>query len=327
MAQEYSAAQPLAPLWKVERALSHDRLAQFWLSRTQLDKAAADADSALVLWKELLAHDPENLEWLRLQATTQTKRGQIFLVAGQPGEGRPLFQAAVSTGEKLITTAPRNLGWLAGLATAHSLLSDALADLGDTSGSLREATVALDIRRRLHDDPSGRVDAENTRNLALSLTKTAVALMNDDAYPEAEKLAAQSVALARELGARTGALPDHRALLAASIETHGETLVGQERQSEGLALYLEARTLRLALVSEFPADIGFRRALAETHTSIAGLHKDRGEKDLARAELESALQLRRALAQELPQSRTDAESLVDSERLLRELSGNGIRPE
>ena len=46
-----------------------------------------------------------------------------------------------------------------------------------------------------------------------------------------------------------------------------------------------------------------------------------------RAELESALQLRRVLAQELPQSRTDAESLIDSERLLRELSGNGIRPE
>jgi hypothetical protein len=326
VAQEYSSMEPLAPLWKVERAISHDRLAHFWLSRTQLDKAAADADSALVLWKELLAHDPDNLEWLRLQATTQTKRGQIFLAAGQPAEARPLFQAAVSTGEKLTRTAPRNLGWLAGLATAHSLLSDALADLGDVPGSLRETAAALDIRRRLHDDPSGRVDAENTRNLALSLTKTAVAVMNEGNYPAAEKLAAEAVSIARELGALPGALPDHRALLAGSIETLGETLVGQERQPEGLALYLEARSLRLALVTEFPGDISFRRALAETHTSIAGLYKDRGQKDLARAELESALLLRRALTEELSQSRADAESLADAERLLRDLSTNGVQP-
>jgi len=156
VAQEYSASDPLAPLWKVERALSHDRLAQFWLSRAQLDKAAAEADSALLLWNELLAHDPENLEWLRLQATTLTKRGQILLVAGHPAEARDIFQAAIKVGEKLTATAPRNLGWLAGLATAHSLLSDALADLNAAQDSLREATTALEIRRRLHADPAGR---------------------------------------------------------------------------------------------------------------------------------------------------------------------------
>ena len=319
LAQDYSAAEQLAPLWKVERAFSYDRLAQFWFARSQIDKAVVAADDALRLWKELLAHDPENLEWLRLQATAQTKRGQTFLAAGQPAEARDLFQAAVGLGEKLTTTAPHNLGWQAGLANARSLLSDALAELGDTVGELREANAALEIRRRLRDDPAGRIDVENTRNLALSLAKTAVAQMNDGAYPAAEKLAAESVALARELGAPIGALPDHRTLLASSLETYGETLVGQEHQPEGLALYREALILRLALVRDFPREIDFRRGLAECHESIGGLLKDRGEKEASRAEYQAALALRRALVQELKGSKVDAEALASCEQQIRAL--------
>jgi eukaryotic-like serine/threonine-protein kinase len=319
IAQAYSAAEPLAPLWKVERAFSYDRLAQFWFARYQLDKAAAAADAALGLWRELLAHDPENLEWLRLQATAQTKRGQTFLANGQAAEARDLFQAAVGLGEKLTTTAPRNLDWLAGLANARSLLSDALAESGDAAGALREANAALEIRRRLHDDPVGRVDVENTRNLALSLAKTAVASMNDGAYQSAEKLAEKSVALARELGGSVDALPDQRTLLASSLETYGETLVGQEHQPEGLALYREALTLRLALVRDFPREIDFRRGLAACHESIGGLLKDRGEKEASRAEYQAALTLRRALAQELKGNKADAAALAACEQQIRAL--------
>ena len=319
IAQDYSAAEPLAPLWKVERASSYDRLAQFWFARYQLEKAAAAADDALRLWKELLAHDPENLEWLRLQATAQTKQGQTALASGQPAEARDLFQAAVGLGEKLTTTAPHNFGWRAGLANARSLLSDALAELGDTAGALREANAALEIRRRLRDDPAGRIDVENTRNLALSLAKTAVALMNEGAYPAAEKLAAESVALARELGGSVGALPDHRTLLASSLEKYAETLVGQEHQPEGLALYREALNLRLALVRDFPGEIDFRRALAECHESIGGLLKDSGEKEAGRAEFQAALALRRALVQELKDSKADAEALASCEQQIRAL--------
>jgi tetratricopeptide (TPR) repeat protein len=309
VAQEYSAGEPLAPLWKVEHALSHDRLAQFWLSRTQLDKAADDADSALLLWKELLAHDPENLEWLRLQATTQTKRGQIFLAAGQPAEARSAFQMTIAVDEKLTSAAPRNLGWLAGLATAHSLLSDALADLNAAQDSLREATTALEIRRALHADPAGRIDADNTRNLSLSLMKTAAALMNEADYPKAEKLAAEAVALARELTGRSGALPDHRTLLAGALETYGETLVGQERQFDGARLYIEARGLRLALAGEFPGDPESRFDLAKCRLQLGGLYQDgthaqpaAPDISAARTEYTAALELLQKLAQDFPQN-------------------------
>jgi tetratricopeptide (TPR) repeat protein len=172
----------------------------------------------------------------------------------------------------------------------------------------------------LHADPAGSLDVDNTRNLALSLTKTAVAFMNEGAYSEAEKLAVEAVALAEELASQPDALPDHRALFAEAHEAQGETLVGQERQAEGLVLYQKARRLRLALVAQFPSDPEFRRGLAGTHASIAGLHKDRGELDQARAELESALRLRHALAEEFPQNRTDAAALSEIERLLAELN-------
>ena len=326
VAQEYSAGEPLAPLWKVEHALSHDRLAQFWLSRTQLDKAAADADSALLLWKELLAHDPENLEWIRLQATTLTKRGQIFLAAGQPAEARDVFQMTIAIGEKLTSAAPRNLGWLAGLATAHSLLSDAFADLNARPDSLREATTALEIRRGLHADPAGRIDADNTRNLSLSLTKTAAALMNEGDYPVAEKLAGEAVALARELAGQSGALPDHRALLAGALETCGETLVGQERQSDGVRLYIEARGLRLVLVNELPGDPESRFDLAKCRVQLGGLYQDGthvqpAAPDIfaARAEYSAALELLQKLTQDFPQNARYNEVLAKAKAALTEI--------
>ena len=46
----------------------------------------------------------------------------------------------------------------------------------------------------------------------------------------------------------------------------------------------------------------------------------RSVNDQARAELESALRLRRALAEEFPQNRTDAAALSEIERLLAELN-------
>ena len=318
-AEEYSNDEPLAPLWKVEIALSHDRLAQYWLSRGDLTKAASFAENALALWKDLLAHDPDNLEWLRLQATAQIKRGQIFLAAQDAASARDFFSRAVEINDKLLRSAPRNLNWRAGFAMAHSLLGDALAELGDTEQSLREAATALEIRRRLYEDPAGRADADNARNLALSLVKTATALMAKANYAPAEKLAGEAQGIARQLASRPHPLPDHRALLATTLETQGETLVGQQRQFEGLKLYEEARGIRVSLLHDFPANVGFRRTLAACHESIAGLQKDRGEVPAAHSEIEAALTLRRALVDELPGSKSDTEALVRCEAAFRAL--------
>jgi len=312
-AQDCMAAEPLASLWKVEIALSHDRLAEYWLSRGDLGRAASAADTTLALCKELRAHDPDNLEWLRFEATAQTKRGQIYLGAQDPGKAQEVFGIAIATNEKLVRTAPHNLSWRAGLATAHSLQSEALGELGDNRSSLREALTALDIRRQLNKDPASRIDANNARNLALSLTKTSGTLMRDGQYQEAEKLAEEAQAIAVELAKPPNALPDHRALLAGALETHGETLVGQERQAEGITLYQEARAVRLSLVHDFPAEIDLRRRLADCHESIAGLQKDRNEIPAAKAELDAAILLHRSLVQELPDSEPDRETLLRCE--------------
>jgi tetratricopeptide (TPR) repeat protein len=326
LAKNYNAEEPYAPLWEVECALSYDRLAQFWLALGQLDKARDNVDRALDLWKELLAHDPENLEWLRLQATTQNKRGQIFLVAKQPNEAQKVFLGTIEVGEKLTKTAPRNLSWIAGLATAHSLLSDALADLNAARDSLREATTALEIRRALHTDPAGRIDADNTRNFALSLVKTAVALMNEGDYPEAEKLSAEAVECARELAGQLGALPDNRALLAGALETNGETLVGQERQPDGARLYIEARGLRTALVKEFPDDPALRFDLSQCHLQLGGLYKDGTHTQpavpnisAARAEYAAAHELLQKLTRDFPQNAEYKEIFTKTKAALMEI--------
>jgi tetratricopeptide (TPR) repeat protein len=312
-AQNYSEVDPPTSLWKVEIALSHDRLAQYWLDQTQLEKAASSADGAVALWNDLLVHDPDNLEWLRSQATARTKRGQIFLADQDFASASEIFTIVIALNDKLVHTAPDNLNWRAGLATSHSLLGDALGSLGDTAAALREARIALGIRRELHKDKSGQMDDTNTRNLALSLTKTAGLLMQNGDYPEAEKLAEEAHAIAREVAERPNPLPDHRALLASAIETHGETLIGQERQPKGLKYYQEAKSLRIALVHDFPDDVGFRRRLADCHESIAELEKDRRETQNARTELNSAIMLRRRLSEQLPGSQTDHDALARSE--------------
>ena len=221
---------------------------------------------------------------------------------------------------------PRNLGGLAGLATAHSLLSDAFADLNARPDSLREATTALEIRRGLHADPAGRIDADNTRNLSLSLTKTAAALMNEGDYPVAEKLAGEAVALARELAGQSGALPDHRALLAGALETCGETLVGQERQSDGVRLYIEARGLRLVLVNELPGDPESRFDLAKCRVQLGGLYQDGTHVQPAapdifaeRAEYSAALELLQKLTQDFPQNARYNEVLAKAKAALTEI--------
>jgi hypothetical protein len=145
--------------------------------------------------------------------------------------------------------------------------------------------------------------------------------MQNARYPDAQKRAEEGQTIARGLAERPDSLPDHRALLASALETHGETLVGQERQPDGLALYKEACALRLSLVNDFPKEFDFRRRSADCHEAIAGLQKDRGDISAAKEELDSALSLWRSLAKEFPPSQSDVEALLRCESARRSLDG------
>ncbi|HEV3409586.1 MAG TPA: AAA family ATPase [Chthoniobacterales bacterium] len=334
LTQEFRANEPLAPLWQMEEALAHDRLAQFWLLRGDARQATAAAEMALGLWKELLAIEPNNLEWLRLQATSLTKRGQAALASGRAEEARTAFEKAVEIGAKLTATAPGNLNWQGGLATAHSLLADALSDLDDAGGALREANLALEIRRRIEADPSGQIDADNRRNLVRALIKTAVALMNEGRYPEGEKLASEALARAGELAAKAGELPEHRRLLADAFETLAETLVGQERQVEAAQLYVEARGARERIQQEAANDPGAQIALAECRMALGGLYKDgthtrpaAPDFSAARAEFAAARDLLQAAAAEFPQDARVREKLAEAQTALASLDSAANNPD
>ena len=320
LGQQFAAAEPGNLRWTEQTALSHDRLAEFHLTAAQLEPARQNAETALQLLRDLVEHDRTNMEWQRLLATAWNRCGSIRLAMGQAGDALVDFRAGLAINEILVKVSPANLGWQRGLATSHSLVSEALAP-DDPNAALDEARRAFEIRRRLHADPTGSLDAEITRDLVVSLNKTASLLYEAGRMQDAEGLAVEAVQVARELVSSGDPTPGTRADLATSVESLAELRVARSQQAEGLKLYREALISREQLARDFPAEAVFQRNLAYCHEQIGGLLKDRGETSAARAEYESARALRQRLAAGGHNPPAWQQELVECEDTLRGLEG------
>jgi len=293
--QKFAADAPGDVTWDVERALGEDRFAEFYKTGVQLEEASAHCETALEQLQALTEHDQQNLEWRRLLATEYNRRGDLRLAKGAPADAEHSYRTALALNESLAGIAPRNLEWQRGLATSHSLLADALAAQDRAAEAAAEAETALALRRKLHADPDGRVLADLTRDLAVSLSKSTYRLMSVGDFARAATLGAEAVSVAETVGSRADAAPDARALLAAAVEANAESVVALERQPEGIALYRRALSIRQKLATDFPDDPIFHHNEAVCCEQLAGLLKDANQSGEARVLYKQALELRQQL--------------------------------
>jgi DNA-binding NarL/FixJ family response regulator len=226
----------------------------FHWSERDLARSGAYLDDALALARTL--DDPTPL------AHSLNRVGNWHLNQDRPDEALRLHEEALAVFARLDDRA--------GLAATHDLLSMAFSTSGDIVACIRNAMAALALYREIGD----------RQGIAAALPLTAVPMIVETqtvfapaTLPAALAVAEEALALAREIGWRSGE--------AFILDTYGGTLIGAGDFGRGLARAAEG----LALAEE----IEHREWQIQARAYLAGALAELRDLPAARAAVERAL--------------------------------------
>jgi eukaryotic-like serine/threonine-protein kinase len=145
------------PGMRLERARALDHLSDLAAARDDIEAAATWQRDALLVWDELAASDPRNIEWLKRRALGALKLAQAEFGCGRTDAAAPLLATARATLEGLAKDHPADDAVRQQLAAARLLEGRLARQQGDPAAALahyQEATKLLDdLARR-----TGRLD-------------------------------------------------------------------------------------------------------------------------------------------------------------------------
>lgn len=129
------------------------------------ERAARLADEAISVLDELVAHDPDNLEWLRTSAKPRITRAAVHAAAGEWAPAVELLATAVGTLERMAEGDNTDLSLLEALADAELLRAWVASAAGDPAaardslGQTRAHIRAIEASGTLSDERRGRLAA------------------------------------------------------------------------------------------------------------------------------------------------------------------------
>jgi tetratricopeptide (TPR) repeat protein len=255
------------------------------------DAAAALAEqrAALASRKQLVARDPDNVEWRRELAASHDHVGDALALLGRRAEALAEYRRALAVREALAARAPEDGDIRQDLAVSHSNLGNLLKWRGAAAESLAAYRQALAIMLELAARSPG--DAERQRQLAVSHAEVGagLSLAGDSAAALAEHRAA--LAIRERLTARH---PDDARFAGDASRSHeeiGSLLRVQGDPRAALAAYRRSLAIRDQLVARDPTNALLQLDLAIVRGMIGTAHRDLGDARAALAEYRAAVAL------------------------------------
>ncbi|NBC34502.1 MAG: TIR domain-containing protein [Alphaproteobacteria bacterium] len=124
------------------------------------------AEAAVAVLEDLVADDPDTLQWQRDLAVAFSEVGDARRALGDLPGAFAAYSDDLTTRDRLIEADPDNTGWQLDLSVAHERIGDVLRDQGDLGGALQSYRDSLAIRERLAAADPG--NAQSQRDLSVS---------------------------------------------------------------------------------------------------------------------------------------------------------------
>jgi tetratricopeptide (TPR) repeat protein len=332
LAERLLAASPDSAEARRDLSVSQDKIGDFHLRRGapgDADRALDAYEAALETRRKLAEDNPDSAEARRDLSISQNKIGDFLLRRGAPGDAdRALaaYEAALETARKLAEDNPGSAEARRDLSVSQSNIGDVLIHRGapgDADRALDAFEAALETHRKLAEDNPD--SAEARRDLSISQNKIGDFLLRRGAPGDADRaLAAYEAALetARKLAEDNPDSAEARRDLSVSQNKIGDFLLRRGAPGDAdraLAAYEAALKTDLKLAEDNPGSAEARRDLSVSQNKIGDFHRRRGapgDADRALAAYEAALETRRKLAEDNPDSAQARRDLsVSQERI------------
>jgi len=264
-----------------------------------------------------------------VDALVRELRGSIHRLEGATAARKVLAATAMNAANTIESEGADDPAVRRKLAEIYLLAGDVLGGIRTGSeGSTRDALAcfqrALSILTELQS--TSAVDGTLTSDLARAHIRVADCLREDNTINGAREHYEAAVTLLRAARARDPRNDRSSKLLATALDGWADIALSFGRADEALAHFDEAEQLRAQLLQASPQDADLRRALSVSHGKLGKVLADSGKLAEALQRCETALAMRKQLAEWSPDARAKRDLVVAHERtaeVLRKLGRSG----
>jgi serine/threonine protein kinase/tetratricopeptide (TPR) repeat protein len=257
---------------------------------------ALDAQrSALALWEQLAAENPDHEDYRRRLALCRNNLALALRSAGRTEDARRAYQEAIGLQRQLATG--QEAESLSGLALAHANLGLLESEIGELDKAEQSFHEAIRLQEQLLTASPN--DPERLRNLAGSLNNLSVLYLGDQPgraevlYQKALPYQIQAAkARPREL--------KYQRDVALTYNNLGMVQSRTKQLPQAAASYGKAIEILRALVRAAPSQNSYRRDLAVSHNNLGMLETRLGRPADAERSFREALELEESLVVQNP---------------------------
>jgi serine/threonine protein kinase len=253
-----------------------------------------------------------------VETTISELRSELRKTEGATAARRLLATAALQIAERLVNESAGDPRTVRALAEMCVLAGDVLggirsANQGETAEALASHQRALGLLEALAAETPADREVQIMRVRARTRCADLFGRMNRVA--EALELYESAAAAARLAVGLAGSEPDARPYLASALDGAGDQHMALGQRDVAERSYLEAKTVRLAVLEDRPNDTDAQRAATVSVGKLAKLFEDAGRLDDALHERRAMLDTRARIFQAEPSARARRDLMVAHEKV------------
>ena len=197
--QQLAAAGEKSPKLQHGQVLALNDLITTYMDQGDTDSARRAAEESRKIVEELLATDPNNIDWQASLSRNMADTGLVFERLGQMRPALEAYRASLASEEKLAAMQPRNGRWYSRMGDRHQSIGDVLRALGDRAGALAAYQRTLKLADELATTNPDNTDFQVQQ--ANALTRVGDMLNLAGRHGEAVDALLRSIAITERLTA------------------------------------------------------------------------------------------------------------------------------
>jgi serine/threonine-protein kinase len=272
----------------------------------QLPRAETSYQKALILWEQLVHHNPQQVRYQAGLALTQLGLGNVYQVLRRPEQAQPLYQDALTTRQKLVKKHPGVAEYQRDLAVTYNNLANIFLAQGQRAKAATAYRQGIDIQRQLVGTYPHMSQYQN--DLARSLYNLANIHALDGQAAQSEGPYKEAADLWKKLADKHPAVTEFRGNLVSVLGNLGSAYFVRKQWPAAEQAFRHALQVDSQLTRDHADTPSSYAALARCHANLGDIYRATNRAGQADAAYQEALRLQGQLVHEhpdVPQYQTD----------------------
>ncbi|MDB6025452.1 MAG: hypothetical protein JWM68_1675 [Verrucomicrobiales bacterium] len=296
--EELLVSQPAPPLLPRGQGLSYMSIAAARENHQSTPATVALLKKAEVIFRELVASDPDNAARQRDLSVSYNGLGDLAVAQGQLDDAARAYADGLTIRKKLAASNPSNTQWQRDLSVSYVKLGSVAVAQRQFDVAARAYADGLTIHKKLAASDPG--NSGRQRDLSISYERLGDVAVTQGQLDEAARAYGERLMIAKKLTAGDPSNTQWQRDLSISYERLGNVAVAQGQLKDAARAYGDGLKIRKKLTARDPGNTQWQRDLSISFFKISKLQAQQQQWPEALANAEASLKIDERLSQHDP---------------------------